>query len=330
MIMSSHARSVCAAALLACAASAFAQTPPSGLAPAWPLKTVRLIVPSSPGGGVDTLGRMFSKNFYESTGQRFVVDNRAGAGTMLGTELAAKSVPDGYTLLLASAALAVNTAFASRLTFDPLRELEPVIWVSSTPLMLATHPSVPVRTISDLVALAKARKGQMNGASSGSGTTSHMSLEMLKQMTGIQVTHVPYNGAAPASIALISGQVDFIFSNIIAVYPQAKAGRLRAVAVTTVKRSRPAPEVPAIADSIPGFESDNWYGFFVPAGTPKEIIARLNSEALKALKSSEVLEAMRREGADPVGSTPEELAVKLVREVERYAKIIKAGNIRPE
>jgi tripartite-type tricarboxylate transporter receptor subunit TctC len=273
---------------------------------------------------------MFSKNFYESTGQRFVVDNRAGAGTMLGTELAAKSVPDGYTLLLASAALAVNTAFASRLTFDPLRELEPVIWVSSTPLMLATHPSVPVRTISDLVALAKARKGQMNGASSGSGTTSHMSLEMLKQMTGIQVTHVPYNGAAPASIALISGQVDFIFSNIIAVYPQAKAGRLRAVAVTTVKRSRTAPEVPAIAESIPGFESDNWYGFFVPAGTPKEIIARLNSEALKALKSSEVLEAMRREGADPVGSTPEELAVKLVREVERYAKIIKAGNIRPE
>ena len=287
-------------------------------------------MPSSPGGGVDTLGRMFSKNFYESTGQRFVVDNRAGAGTMLGTELAAKSVPDGYTLLLASAALAVNTAFASRLTFDPLRELEPVIWVSSTPLMLATHPSVPVRTISDLVALAKARKGQMNGASSGSGTTSHMSLEMLKQMTGIQVTHVPYNGAAPASIALISGQVDFIFSNIIAVYPQAKAGRLRAVAVTTVKRSRTAPEVPAIAESIPGFESDNWYGFFVPAGTPKEIIARLNSEALKALKSSEVLEAMRREGADPVGSTPEELAVKLVREVERYAKIIKAGNIRPE
>src|SRR5688572_19126331 len=202
------------------AGAACAQAPAPGSEPTWPLRTVRLIVPSSPGGGVDTLGRIFSKNFYERMGQRFVVDNRAGAGTMLGTELAAKAPPDGYTLLLASAAVAVNTALSPKANFDPIRELAPVIWVSSTPLMLATHPSVPAKTVNDLVALAKARKGQMNGASSGSGTTSHMSVEMLKQMTDIQVTHVPYNGAAPATIALISGEVDFIFSNMLSVYPQ--------------------------------------------------------------------------------------------------------------
>jgi tripartite-type tricarboxylate transporter receptor subunit TctC len=196
--------------------------------------------------------------------------------------------------------------------------------------MLATHPSVPAKTVNDLVALAKARKGQMNGASSGSGTTSHMSVEMLKQMTDIQVTHVPYNGAAPATIALISGEVDFIFSNMLSVYPQVKAGRLRALAVTTLKRSSAAPEVPAMAEFVPGFESDNWYGFFVPAGTPNEIIVRLNSEALKALQSAEVLDAMRKDGAEPVGSTPGELAAKLRREVDRYTKIIKSARIRSD
>jgi len=166
----------------------------------------------------DTIGRIFSSSFYESTGQRFVVENRAGAGTMLGTQFAAKSSPDGYTLLIASAALAVNTALVTKNGFDPSKELSPVIWVSSTALMLATHPSVPVKSVRDLIALAKARKGKMNGASSGSGTTSHMSVEMFKQLAHIDVTHVPYNGAAPASIAVMSGQVDFIFSNMLTVY----------------------------------------------------------------------------------------------------------------
>ena len=313
------------AALAGAAAIAFAQAPATNLANAWPVKTVRMIVPSSPGGGVDTLGRMFSKTFYESLGQRFVVDNRAGAGTMLGTELAARAPPDGYTLLLASAALAVNTALNPKLTFDPFRELAPVAWVSSTPLILATHPSVPAKTINGLVALAKARRGQMNGASSGNGTTSHMSVEMFKQSTGIDVTHVPYNGAAPATIAVIAGEVDFIFSNMLAVYPQARSGRLRALAVTTARRSSAAPEIPTMGESIPGFESDNWYAFFVPAGTPREIVARLNGEALKALKSPEIIDAMKKEGADPTGSTPEELAAKLRREVDRYSKIIKTG-----
>ena len=322
-------RTACIALFLACTAPALHAQAPAGAA-AWPQKTVRLIVPSSPGGGVDTLGRIFSKSFNESTGQRFVVDNRAGAGTMLGTEIAAKAPPDGYTLLLASAALAVNTALNPNLNFEPLKDLVPVTWVSSTPLMLGTHPSVPAKSVKELITVAKARRGQLNGASSGSGTTSHMSVEMFRQMAGLDVTHVPYNGAAPASIATISGQVDFLFSNMISVYPQGKAGKLRVLAVTTAKRSRAAPEVPSVSESIPGFETDNWYGFFVPAGTPSTVISRLNAEALKALKSPDVLSIMAKEGAEPVGSTPEELASKLRSEVDRYAKVIKAARVRPD
>jgi len=329
MSFNGRAAGICVV-LVTIATAAQGQPSGTGAPPSWPTKAVRVIVPSTPGGGADTIGRIFSSSFYESTGQRFVVENRAGAGTMLGTQFAAKSSPDGYTLLIASAALAVNTALVTKNDFDPSKELSPVIWVSSTALMLATHPSVPVKSVRDLIALANARKGKMNGASSGSGTTSHMSVEMFKQLAHIDVTHVPYNGAAPASIAVMSGQVDFIFSNMLTVYPQAQAGRLRALAVTTAKRSAAAPEVPSMADTLPDFESDNWYGFFVPAGTPKEIVARINEEARKALRSSAVLEVMAREGAEPVGSTPEELASKLEREVQRYGKVIKAAGVKPD
>ena len=320
-----------ASGLLASAAgAALGQDPGTSQSGAWPLKTIRLVVPSGPGGGVDTLGRLFGKLLYESLGQRFVIDNRAGAGTMLGTELAARSAPDGYTLLIASAALAVNTAINPRSTFDPFRELAPIAWISSTPIMLAAHPSVPVKSVKDLIALARSRKGQMNGASTGNGTTSHLSVEMFRQLARIDVTHVPYNGAAPATIAAIAGEVDFAFASMVAVYPQTKAGKLRALAVTTARRSGTAPEVPAMAESIPGYESDNWYAFFAPGGTPPEIVARLNREILKALKSREVIDAMTREGADPVGSTPEELAAKLKREVARYSTIVKAAGVRIE
>jgi len=217
MSFNGRAAGICVV-LVTIATAAQGQPSGTGAPPSWPTKAVRVIVPSTPGGGADTIGRIFSSSFYESTGQRFVVENRAGAGTMLGTQFAAKSSPDGYTLLIASAALAVNTALVTKNGFDPSKELSPVIWVSSTALMLATHPSVPVKSVRDLIALANARKGKMNGASSGSGTTSHMSVEMFKQLAHIDVTHVPYNGAAPASIAVMSGQVDFIFSNMLTVY----------------------------------------------------------------------------------------------------------------
>ena len=312
-----------AGALLVCTASI-------ALAQAWPAKPVRVIVPFGAGGGTDIQGRLLSKKFYESMGQTFVIDNRTGAGGMIGAEQAAKSPPDGYTLLFSTASLAVNANLYPKSAFDPVKDLAPVSMVSSTPLVLAVHPSVPVRTVKDLVALAKSRKGQMNAASNGSGTTSHLTIEMLKQATGIQVTHIPYKGGGPASTAVVSGEVDFVFTTILSVYPQVKAGRLRGLAVTTAKRSSAAPELPTMAESIPGFESDNWYAFFAPAGTPKEIVSRLNGEILKALKSPEVIDYMKKDGADPVSSTPDELAAYFRREIEKYAKLVKAANLKLE
>jgi len=312
-----------AAAVMTLAATAAA-------AQSWPAKSVRIIVPFGTGGGTDIQGRLLGKKFFESMGQTFVVDNRAGAGGMLGAELAAKSPPDGYTLLFTTASLAVGPSLYKKLGFDPVRDLAPVSWVSSVPLVLAIHPSVPAKSVKDLVALAKARKGQMNAASNGSGTTSHLTLELLKQTAGIQVAHIPYKGGGPATTAVLSGEVDFVFTTILSVYPQVKAGRLRALAVTTAKRSGVAPELPTMGETFKGFEMDNWYAMFVPAGTPPEIAQRLHAEILKAMKSQEVLDYMTRDGADPVASSPAELAAYLKREIDKYARIIKAGGIQPE
>jgi tripartite-type tricarboxylate transporter receptor subunit TctC len=318
-------KSCCAGAALLLIGAA-----PVALAQVWPAKAVRVIVPFGAGGGTDIQGRLLAKKFYESLGQAFVIDNRGGAGGMIGAELAAKAPPDGYTLLFTTASLPANVSLYAKAVFDPLKDLVPVSLVSSTPLVLAVHPSVPAKSVKELIALAKARNGQMNAGSNGSGTTSHLTIEMLKQATGVQITHIPYKGGGPATTALVSGEVDFIFTTILSVYPQVKAGRVRALAVTTAKRSGIAPELPTMAETLPGFESDNWYAFFVPAGTPKEIIAKLNSEILKAIKSPDVQDYMIKDGADPVGSTPEALAALFRREVEKYAKLIKAAHIKVE
>ena len=299
------------------------------LAQAWPTKSVRIIVPFGTGGGTDIQGRLLGKKFYESMGQTFIVDNKTGAGGTIGAEQAAKSPPDGYTLLFSTTSLAVAANLYSK-AVDPVRELAPVCWVSSTPLVLVIHPSVPARTVKEFVALAKARNGQMNAASNGTGTTSHLTIELLKQATGVQVGHIPYKGGGPASIAVVAGEVDFLFTTILSAYPHVKSGRLRALAVTTAKRSNAAPELPTMAETLPGFESDNWYAFFAPAGTPKEIIGKLNAEILKALKSPDIIDYMKRDGAEPVGSTPEELGAYLAREVAKYARLVKAANLKPE
>ena len=313
----------CIAGILAagCVVPVFAQQ--------WPAKPVRVIVPFGTGGGTDIQGRLLGKKFYESMGQTFIIDNKTGAGGTIGAEQAAKSPPDGYTLLFSTTSLAVTANLYSK-AIDPVRELAPVSWVSSTPLVLAIHPSVPARTVKEFVALAKARNGQMNAASNGSGTTSHLTIELLKQATGVQVGHIPYKGGGPASIAVAAGEVDFVFTTILSAYPHVKTGRLHALAVTTAKRSNAAPDLPTMAETLPGFESDNWYAFFAPAGTPKEIIVKLNAEILKALKSPDIIEYMKRDGAEPVGSTPEELGAYLAREVAKYAKLVKAANLKPE
>ena len=296
-------------------------------AQAWPTKTVRVIVPFGPGGGTDIQGRLLSRKFYDSMGQTFVIENRAGASGLIGAELIARSPPDGYNILFTTASLSVNISLYKKIAFDPVKDLQPVSWISSVPLVLVVHPSVPVKSAQELVALTKRQKGGLNGASNGAGTTSHLSLEMLKQFAGAKLEHIAYKGGGPAIAAMVSGEVDFQFATALAAQPFIKQGKVRALAVTTAKRSGTFPDLPTMDSIYPGFESDNWYAMFLPAGTPKDIVAKLNAEILKALKAPDLRDFIVKEGGDPVGSTPEELAAYFKREVEKYAKIIKAGNI---
>jgi tripartite-type tricarboxylate transporter receptor subunit TctC len=310
------------------AAGAAAQTASTGSGQAWPTKPVRVIVPFGAGGGTDIQARLLAKNFYESMGQTFIIDNRSGAGGIIGAELVAHSPADGSTILFTTASLAVNvTLYKSRLKFDPVKDLAPVSWISSTPLVLAVHPSVPARSVKELVALAR-KRGGLNAGSNGAGTTSHLSIEMLKQATGIQLEHIPYKGGGPSMGALVSGEIDMVFATGPVASAQLKAGKIRALAVTTAKKSSAFPDLPTMTSIYPGIESDNWYAMFFPAGTPAPIVSKLNAEILKALKSKVFIDFMPREALDAVGSTPAELEANFKREMARYAKIIEAGNIR--
>lgn len=296
----------------------------------WPAKPVRIVVPFAPGGGLDVQARLFGKRFFETMAQSFVVDNRTGAGGLIGAEAVAKAAPDGYTILFSSASLAVNASLYKKLAFDPLKDFDPVSRVSSVPLVLVVHPSVPVKNVTDLVALAKRRAGQFNASSNGVGTTSHLSVEMLKQYAGVQITHVPYKGGGPATTAVLSGEVDIAFVPVLSAQPFMKSGRVKLLAVTTAKRSSILPDVPTMKSFYPEFEADNWYAFFVPAGTPPDIVTKLHGEIIKAMKSQEMTDYLSHDGADPVGSTPTELAAYYRQEIAKYAKLIKAAGIKPE
>jgi tripartite-type tricarboxylate transporter receptor subunit TctC len=293
----------------------------------YPAKPVRIIIPFGAGGGTDIQGRLLAKKFFESMGQTFVVDNRAGASGLIGAEIAAKSPPDGYTILFTTASLSANvTLYAKRLKIDPLKDLEPVSWISSVPLVLVVHPSVPAKEVKSLVALAK-KTGKLNAGHNGAGTTSHLAIEMLKQSAGVEVAPIPYKGGGPSMTALIGGEVDFNFATALTVMPQLKAGKVRALAVTTAKPSGAFPELPTMLSIYPGFDVDNWYAMFLPAGTPKTLVDKVNGEIRKALQARDVREFMEREGADPVASSPEELNALFKREIDKYAKVIKAANI---
>lgn len=296
-------------------------------AQAWPTKPVRIIVPFGAGGGTDIQGRLLAQKFQQSMGQNFLVDNRPGAAGLIGAELVAKSPGDGSTILFTTASLAVNiTLYGKRVNFNPNTDLLPVSWVSSVPLVLVAHPSVPVKNVKELIALAK-KTGKMNAGHNGSGTTSHLSVEMLKQFAGVNVTPIPYKGGGPAIAAQIGGEIDFSFATALAAQPFIKSGKVKALAVTTAKKAAAFPDLPTMASLYPEFESDNWYAMFFPKGTPKDVVAKLNAEIIKALKAADVNEFIRKEGGEPVGSTPEELTAYFNREVAKYAKVIKAGNI---
>jgi tripartite-type tricarboxylate transporter receptor subunit TctC len=302
--------------------------PATAPAQQYPLKPIRIIVPAQPGGGLDPQARIIGRKFQESMGQSVVIENRPGGGSMIGTELVAKAPADGYTLLCGAASLASAVSLYRHLTFDLQKDLLPVSQLSSNAQFLIAHPSLPAGSLKDFIALAQKYKGKLNAASGGTGTANHLVLEMFKQRAGFQATHIPYKGSGPATIALMSGEVDFSFAGAISMVPHLRSGKVKALAVTSPAPSRLAPALPTLASLYPGFESVNWYAIFAPAATPPAIVNKLSSEIIAAVKSPEMRDFMQKEGADAVGSTPQVFAAFFRAEVERYAKVIQAAGIR--
>ncbi|MEO8441584.1 MAG: tripartite tricarboxylate transporter substrate binding protein [Betaproteobacteria bacterium] len=296
----------------------------------YPVRQIRIVLPFSPGGGTDLLARLLSKRFYEAFGQTATVDNRPGAGGNLGADIVAKSAPDGYTLLMSTASLAVNVTLYAKLPYDLRRDLIPITQVASAPLVVTVHPSVPARSVKEFVALAKKNRDGLNFGSNGTGTTSHLALVMFNQMAGTNLTHIPYKGAGPMLTALLSGEVELGFPAVISVQPHLRSGRLRALAVTTKRRSTALPEVPTLDASYPGFDIDNWFALFAPAGTPAAVVNRIYAEVVKGLQHPESQAFMKNEGAEPVASTPAEFAAFVAREIEKYAKIVKLSGAKPD
>ena len=312
------------------AAALVASSAATALAQEYPAKPIRIIVPFTPGAGNDMQARLVGRKFQESMGQAVIVDNRPGAAGTLGAELAAKSPPDGYTLLFTTAAIAANATLRKTPAFDPVRDLVPVSLVSVAPLFLIVHPSLPVRSVKELVALARKNPGKLNAGSSGVGSANHLAIELFKQLAGVNVAYVPYKGGAQVFQAVLSGEVDFNFQGAVAAVPAIRAGKVRGLAVTTGRRSAAAPDLPTVATFIPGFEAVNWFAIFAPAGTPAPIVHKLSAETAQALKAPEIRELLLREGIDPIGSTPPELGTYFRNDVERTARLIKAANIKVE
>jgi tripartite-type tricarboxylate transporter receptor subunit TctC len=299
--------------------------------PDYPVRPVRIIVPQSPGASTDMTARLVAQGLSEALKQPVVVDNRPGAGSTLGTDLVAKATPDGYTLLVVASSITINPSLRKKLPYDAVRDLAPIAQLSSFPNMLTVHPSLPVKTVPDLIALAKAKPGELNLGSAGTGTGTHLSAELFKSMTGVQWVHVPYKGGGPSVTALLGGQVHFSFASIPSVMLHVRSGKLRGVAVTTAKRSPVLPEIPAIAESgVPGYDHGPWNGMFAPARTPKAIVSRLNSHVAKIVHSPDAKKVLNHEGAEPVGNSPEAFGAIVKSETVKWAKVAKAAGIQPE
>jgi tripartite-type tricarboxylate transporter receptor subunit TctC len=296
-------------------------------ASAYPAKPIRIIVPFAPQGPNDILARLVGQKLTERWGQQVLVDNRPGGGTVIGTEVAARAAGDGYTLLMVSISTAVNPVLRKSLPYDTLNDFTPVIRLASIPNVLVSHPSVPASSVSGLIRLAKARPGEIAYASGGVGGATHLAGELLSMMGGVRMTHVPYKGAAPATVDLLSGQVSWMFASILPTLPYVKAQRFRALAVSGSSRSPVLPDVPTVGETLPGFEATSWFGLFAPAGTPREIVTRLNGEIARVLATAEVREQLQRQGADPVGDSPEEFAAHFKAEMVKWAKVVRAAGI---
>jgi len=298
---------------------------------AYPARAVRLVVPSAPGGGTDITARIMAPKFSEYFGQQVVVENRAGAATMIGGEVVARSAPDGYTLLMGISTLAINAAMYKKVAYDALKDFAPIAQVVTLSNVLVTHPSLPARNVKELVAFAKSRSGQINFASAGVGTNPHLSMELFLSLAGLKMMHVPYKGSGQGIVDVIAGHVPVMMPAVPTALTYIKNGRLRPLGVSGAKRSQAAPDIPTIAEAgITGYEATQWFGILAPAGTPRAVVDRWHRETVRALKDPEVRDRLVADGADPVGSTPEEFAAYLRAETIKWAKVVKAIGIQPE
>jgi tripartite-type tricarboxylate transporter receptor subunit TctC len=310
------------ALLLLVAVQASAQTYPS--------RPVRIIVPSPPAGGTDIVGRVLAEHFSKTLGQQFFVENKPGAGNLIGIEAAARSAPDGYTLLMTASTLVLNTVLYKKVPYDPLRDFAPITIAATAPNILIVNANVPAKTTAELIALAKQKPGALSYGTPGIGTSPHMCMELFKYMAGIDVTHVPYRGTAAAVTDVISGQIQLAFATALTAKPQVDAGRVRALAVSGPRRVEALPNVPPVGEAVPGYEAMQWYGFLAPAGVPASIVEKLNAEALVALRSKEMKDRLASDGAEPLGSTPAQFAAFIRRELDKWTKVAEVAKIEKQ
>jgi len=313
-------------AKLLMAAALFSVVTPDALSQAYPSKPIRLIVPFAPAGGTDIMARVIAAQVSESLGQTIVVDNRPGAGGIIGTETVVRANPDGYTLIMVNSNFSGSGA-VQKLPYDPVKDVEPIVLIGETGLLLAVNPSLPVKSVKDLVAHAKANPGKLNYGSVGAGSLTHLSLELFKLETKVDITHVPYKGGSLALTATVSGEVQLTAVSMVPTIPLVKTGRLRAIAVTTAKRSSLLPEVPTIGETVPGYESIHWYGMWGPKKLPKAIVARWNKEVAKVLQSKEMQIRLAAEGLEPAGGPPEQFMTVIRRDVEKWKRVVKEAKI---
>jgi tripartite-type tricarboxylate transporter receptor subunit TctC len=309
--------------LLFAATQAFAQ--------AYPSKPIRIVVPYPPGGFNDTLGRTLAAKFQEAWGQPVIVENKPGANTVIGTDSVAKSQPDGYTLLIVAFPFAVTPSLLNTMPYDTVRDFQPVILAATSPNLLVVHPQVPINSVKELIAAAKAKPGSLSYASTGNGSSNHISMELFKTLAGVDIVHIPYKGSAPAVTDLLGGQVQVMFDNVPNVLPHVNAGKLRALAVSGAKRTPLAPDVPTVAEAgVPGYELTVWFGLVAPAGTPREIVQRLNAESLRILAMPDVRERFLAQGVEPLGSTPEQFADHIRSQMAKWSRVVRDAGVKAE
>lgn len=301
-----------------------------GESPKFPVKPITVIVPAPPGGTADISMRIIAHKMNENIGQQVIIDNRPGAGGIIASQLVAKAAPDGYMVLMNYTSHAINPYLYNKLPYDSLKDFAPVTLLGLTPLVLVVHPSVPVKTVPELLAFAKAHPGELNYGSSAIGGASHLGGELLKLKAGIDIVHVPYKGGAAATADLTTGQIQMLFDSLLPLQPHIKAGKILALGVTSAKRTEISPDLPALAETIPGFESSAWFGIMAPASTPPDLVAKLNAEFLRVLRTPEVKQELTKQGFDVVGNSPEEYSAFLKNEMDKWSKVVQAAGIKAE